>query len=255
MTKPSPAVIRRIYAAILSISIILAAVCLMAACLSLYDSGNGAFSREAVAAAFSPISVPVYACLFLILLGFLVHRLFPGDDKRNTAEKSNRLTLQRLHRKTDLSACDEDLRRSVYLEQIRRKKHLAVAISLISAVFLVFLLYVLTGDRFLLPDITSSMKQAMLVLLPGLAVAFGYSIFAHYQIEKSMTREIELMKQAAKEAPAKASPSPAPSHINLLRTVLLLAAIILLVVGYFTGGTGDVLTKAINICTECVGLG
>jgi hypothetical protein len=106
-------------------------------------------------------------------------------------------------------------------------------------------------------DVTNAISNILqlALLLPGLAVAFGYSIFAHYQIEKSMTREIELMKQAAKKAPAKASPSPAPSHINLLRTVLLLAAIILLVVGYFTGGTGDVLTKAINICTECVGLG
>jgi len=40
-----------------------------------------------------------------------------------------------------------------------------------------------------------------------------------------------------------------------VRCVLVCAAVVLLVYGYLAGGTADVLTKAINICTECVGLG
>ncbi|MBR2311262.1 MAG: thioredoxin [Oscillospiraceae bacterium] len=36
---------------------------------------------------------------------------------------------------------------------------------------------------------------------------------------------------------------------------MLCVAVVCILVGYFSGGTEDVLTKAVNICTECVGLG
>ena len=255
MPKLSPALVHRIYAVILSVSILIAALCLMGGCLSLYDSGNGAFSREAVAAVFAPIALPVCLCPVLALLSFPLHWLLPVETGKKKVEKDNRLILQRLRRKADLTACSPDLCGKIQLEQNIRKKYHTISITLIGAVFVIFLAYVLSGDRFLLPDITFSMKQAMLVLLPCLAAAFGYSLFAQHQGEQSLLREIELMKQAVREAPAKEIPSPTTDNINVLRAVLLLAAVALLMVGYFTGGTGDVLTKAINICTECVGLG
>ncbi|MBO5767765.1 MAG: thioredoxin [Clostridia bacterium] len=40
-----------------------------------------------------------------------------------------------------------------------------------------------------------------------------------------------------------------------MRISLLIIALFLLVYGYIIGGTADVLTKAVNICTECIGLG
>ena len=36
---------------------------------------------------------------------------------------------------------------------------------------------------------------------------------------------------------------------------ILAAAVLLLIWGFVSGGAADVLTKAINICTECIGLG
>ena len=39
------------------------------------------------------------------------------------------------------------------------------------------------------------------------------------------------------------------------RLVVFCAAVALIVVGVLNGGVGDVLMKAINICTECIGLG
>lgn len=41
----------------------------------------------------------------------------------------------------------------------------------------------------------------------------------------------------------------------LVRTVLLIFAAVMIVVGIFNGGMGDVLAKAVRICTECIGLG
>ena len=42
---------------------------------------------------------------------------------------------------------------------------------------------------------------------------------------------------------------------NILRVIVLMAAVLLIVLGIANGGLWDVLVKAINICTECIGLG
>ena len=257
MSNKTIGMIRRVYGILLTISILIAAVCLMAACLEIYDGGNGTFSREAVAAAFSPIAAPVVLCLALVLLSFPLNLLPQEAGKRKTV-RNNRLILQRLHSKADLGACDAVLRDAVAAQQKCRRLCRSVTLGLLAATFLIFMIYVLTGDRFLLPDITTSMKQAMLVLLPCLAVTFGYGIFAHYRSEKSILAEIDLMKQAVKEAPAEPEANAeleVKMNVNTLRTAITLVAVAVLLFGYFTGGTADVLTKAINICTECIGLG
>ena len=45
------------------------------------------------------------------------------------------------------------------------------------------------------------------------------------------------------------------SRVGLVRTVLLIAACAMVIAGVMNGGMWDVLVKAINICTECIGLG
>lgn len=48
---------------------------------------------------------------------------------------------------------------------------------------------------------------------------------------------------------------PVSRKTMLLRYSVLGVALVCIVYGFFAGGTADVLTKAVNICTECVGLG
>ncbi len=44
-------------------------------------------------------------------------------------------------------------------------------------------------------------------------------------------------------------------NIKITKLIVLGVAIIILVMGAIWGGYADVLTKAVNICTECIGLG
>ncbi len=44
-------------------------------------------------------------------------------------------------------------------------------------------------------------------------------------------------------------------RIHILRWALLVAALALIAAGIANGGLRDVLYKAKNICTECIGLG
>ena len=60
--------------------------------------------------------------------------------------------------------------------------------------------------------------------------------------------------KASKNA-VRMKPQAEPKHVNTLRAVVVIAAVLLIIAGILNGGALDVLVKAINICTECVGLG
>ena len=136
--------IHLLYGILLSAMLVITGICLCVACAGIYFSGEQPFSREAVAAAFRYIAVPVYVCIALAVGGLILDALFPAESKK----------------------------------QGSRKK----------------------VDR---------------------------------------------------------SPAPAKQEHKLLylRLALLGVGIAIFAYGFFAGGTADVMTKAVNICTECVGLG
>ena len=71
-----------------------------------------------------------------------------------------------------------------------------------------------------------------------------------------MQQEIELLKKAPSSGnELDTSNSVIDSKMHVIQTVLLIVGLGFLISGLLTGGTADVLTKAINICTECIGLG
>lgn len=147
MTKETKMRILRVYSILLGVVIVIAALCLMAGCLIIYNSGHQPYSPEIVAQTFSKISIPVFLCIAMIILGFVLNFL--------------------------LSPVDE-------------KKEKKVA------------------------NITKELSEADIL-----------------------------------EA----------KRIKVTRYCILGVAILFLVYGLATGGIADVLAKAINICTECIGLG
>ena len=42
---------------------------------------------------------------------------------------------------------------------------------------------------------------------------------------------------------------------KVLWAALLIAALLLIILGIANGGAGDVLAKAVKICSECIGIG
>lgn len=53
----------------------------------------------------------------------------------------------------------------------------------------------------------------------------------------------------------KTSAATTDNKTKITRLVILGVAIAVLILGFAFGGYADVLTKAVNICTECIGLG
>lgn len=259
MTTERKRRIRLVYGILLSAVIVVTGVCLMAACIDIYRSGDHPYSRAAVAAHFKPIAGPVYLCLAMVIGGFLLDLFLPSGKKKQVPGKQDEVFLKRLREKADLEGCSESLRAAISVQQKRRSvcRNLCAAVMAVCA--LVFLAYALDGSHFLMPDINGSMIQAMYVLLPCLIIAFGCAVLNTYFSRASIRKEIGLLKQAPASKPAGEEKS---AHTELrrkrlaaLRFAVLALGIGLLLYGFFTGGTADVLTKAINICTECVGLG
>ena len=246
--------LRRIYGIALSIVIILAGICLMVACVGIYRSGDEPFSRQSVTAAFSPIAIPVYLCLLMVLAGFALKIFCPAPAEKTTAAKQLSVILKRLVARADLDNCSSELKEQIAKEQILRKKQNFICALILTLSAAVFLSYALDSSHFHPSDINSSMIGAMRILLPCVAVSVAACICLVSMRRKSMLRQIELLKQCPKKDAPQAE-SIKPDHSKKIKYVLLAAGIALTLFGFFTGGTADVLTKAVNICTECIGLG
>lgn len=260
MTDKTKQRIHLVYSIVLSVLLVIAGVCFIVACVGIYNSGDKPFSREAVAAAFSGIAVPVYLCLALVIGGFILDGFLPGEKKKTAAQKQYRVILSRLHAKLDMDSCDGAVHRAILAQQRSRKLHKIISAVLLVLGSVIFLSYGLNSGNFHQSDITGSMVKAMYLLLPCLAVPFGYGVFSAFYARASIRKEIELVKQAIAAGAQTNTPKAAPVRGNtkpllILRCALLGIGIVILVYGFFAGGTNDVLTKAINICTECVGLG
>ena len=263
MTQETKKRIHLAYGIVVSAVSILAGICLIAACLNIYYSGVAAdagqiYTRQIVAESFAKIAIPVYSCLALVIGGMILNLVLPPEKAKVKPEKNFPRILRRLHEKADLEACNEDLRKAVAKEQKRRKELLHLCtFGLVTALVLVLDYACNTGNWG--TNSTPSMVKAMYVMFGTLMVPFILTVFATYRNRKSIAKEIELMRQAAAQAP-KAVETAAPkvnrSRAAIIARIAILAiGILLVVLGACNEGTADILTKAVNICTECVGLG
>ena len=258
MAKETTLRLMRIYRIVFSVVIVIAGLCLIAGCINIYNLGDHPFSREVVAETFSGIAIPVYLCLGLTIISFVLEAVLPSQSKKPAMRQAYRSILERLYLTRDINQCDEGLRNQILALRKNRKLHSIIRTIVLILSSIAFLIYALNGSNFHSTEINSSMVRAMWIMIPCLAVSFGYALFATYNNEKKLQKEIELVKQISTTETASTSEEKT-SYYNrkeqVLRYSLLGIGLFCFIYGYVSGGTVDVLAKAINICTECIGLG
>lgn len=255
--------IHMIYGIALSAVIVIVGIRFILGCYELYTTGKAAggqiYSRAAVAEAFRPMAISTYLCLVLVIGSFILHYALPYQPKKRPMEKNRQLILQRLQAKTDLNQCDPELQHGVARQQNARLLHITISTVLLVVAAAAFLAYVCRPSIWpAISEITATMVQAVFALLICMAIPTGYFIFTAYFCRRSLDKEIELMKQASKQAPRQ--PITVTSRKNAqtllaVRYLILGLAIAFVIAGYTMGGITDVIGKAAKICTECVGLG
>ena len=243
---------------ILTAATILLLVLLAWQCLDIYLVGNSPANLDANGLHIQSVyrsddviarlnGLRIWAIGYLVLLVVVLAGI-PGTAGKGSAipmEPDNRLRLM----KKKLSELPEAANK----EEILRKKIVYGTVAVIAVCAALSLVFLLNRDNFTSWDLEMVMGQMLLHTLPWIVVAFAAVIVASVFCRRSIEREIGLLKgvsgSKAPEANAK------PSRLPYVRIALYALAIVLIVLGINNGGMRDVLIKAINICTECIGLG
>ena len=114
--------------------------------------------------------------------------------------------------------------------------------------------YLANQNHFTSWDLEAVVGDMLLHIIPWMIVALAAAYLALLLHAKSCDKECAILKSSSSsKAPAK--PVQKGSRNRLLRPALYFVAIVFIVLGVMNGGLKDVLVKAINICTECIGLG
>ena len=257
MKKDTVKGIRLVYGIVLSVFAVIAGICLIAACIGIYRSGGEQiYTAQKVVEAFSKIAVPVYLFLALLLGSFIVDLSLPVESNKKKPEKNYAAILDRLLEKRNVENCDPALKEAIGYQRKLRKQNKILSLLLLAAGSISFLVYGVNPANFHQTEINGSMVKAVTLLLCLLVIPFIFAVFTAYHTKKSLQKEIELVKQIPVGDYQSAAPAKSCGCKKFpVSVVVLVLAVILLVYGFYAGGTADVLTKAINICTECVGLG
>ena len=242
---------------VLTAATILMLVLLAWQCLDIYLVGNSPANLDENGLHIQPVyraedvmarlwGLRIWAVGYLALLA-AVCVLVPGGVRKGAIamEPDNRLRLMK-KKLTDLpepARAEEALRRKIWYGT-------GAFVAICAGLSLVFLL---NRDNFISWDLEMVMGRMLIHTLPWIMAAFGAVLAASFFCRRSMEREINLLKgisgTKAPEAVGK------PSRVGYVRIALYAVAMVLIVLGIHNGGMRDVLIKAINICTECIGLG
>lgn len=250
-----------IYGIMLSTLIIVTGICFIVSCVDIYRSGNRPFTYESINEHFMAIIVPVILCIVGIVGGMIIS-FFPLEKPKIKGIIDTGITLKKMSAKIDISKCDEETQKQITKERKLRLFSNIFCIDAIIVSLIVSLIYTLNKNNFPAADINGEMINAMLFVIPCTIVSLA-SIFATILIgNASYVRELNLVKAsfkiAKKDDISSQQIADSDQHEKMLfgvRLTIFVLAVAFIVIGIFNGGMADVLQKAINICTECIGLG
>lgn len=216
-------------------------------CMALYrQSTKPLFSAEKVTQSFQQTAPVLIGCLSLIVLSFLLRMGHPMQSPAVPLSAENRLRLM----KKRISALPPQA-------QQEEKKRLFVGILAAGGVLFCIvwcLVFLLNRENFRSWDLDLVMGHMLLHTVPAMIGAGLILYIAVFYCDRSREKECRLLQGISREMPAPCNDKK-PVSIAVIRIAILSAALLFIVLGAMNGGLQDMLSKAIKICTECIGLG
>ncbi len=267
--------IRYFYGIFLSVfTAILGALFIAVAVGILSDGGwaQGAYTRDLVAERLFPVSIVFYIWIAAIIAGFVLSLVYPYKEEPVKIPQEG-ATLRRLSARIpqgDGEKYEEGMR---CLRDEHRNRLIAYIIcaAICFACALASAIYLLQPANFKGIAANEAMLKMMLWVLPCVAVALISCVWVTLYERNSHLREINALKRLM--ASYKGNPviqadvrkNSAIAAIKKffsnkytligIRAGVAAIAVTFVILGVFNGGARDVFIKAINICTECIGLG
>lgn len=258
----SRAKLARASAWLLALSTLLTAGLLIAQCIQIHEAG--AFSREIVRVRLEGLAWAGALWLALLAGTLLLKHINRKENPLRTSAETRlsakavpeevrlRLLLMRAE-KTDAMRAEE-----------RRRRMARGACAGICAVCSVMAArYLANPAHFASRELESVIGRMLWHIAPWIFVGFACAILCECVRGRSFRREIELAARSPERASFKNAQTDSGASREkrarlaktAARAAMFALAVVLLALGAANGGMRDVLVKAINICTECIGLG
>lgn len=248
---------------VLSVATVLLLLLLAWNCLDIYLTGTSAgnldenglyiqnvYRADDVAKRLS--SVLFWGVLYAVLVLTALSVLSKAAERKvlPDIEPDNML---RLLKKRTGALPEEALAQERYRKKVRLSALLAVVLCIVMC-----LRYLLDGSNFTSWELEVVMAKMLLHILPWVVLGFAIAFAATYACRRSIKTEAALIKASAEKKPADAAEKKDKTKkitTAKVQIALYLLAAVLIVLGIDNGGMRDVFIKAVNICTECIGLG
>lgn len=263
-------IVRLVSGAILSALTLALGLILIWQTLDLYVSGNAlgftgqVYSIDRVSQRLAIVTPIFFVWIAAIIACFVLWEVFPYESKR-TALKDDCYALNRMKKKMPSSAPQglEKEFKNVKREEliILIVKLCCLALCLGGAIYSI--VYLSIPSNFPKQDVTGEMIKMVQHLLP--CVLGSLILICAVNIYESSSAKRQLKDVAKLTAGQKKGNSKLLGLINSVvsgkyfklgvRIALGCLAVTFIILGIFNDGMHGVLVKAINICTECIGLG
>ena len=262
MSAKTKNIIRIAYKTVMSVMLAVSGILLICSCVSIYNLGDRPFTTENISNAFSKIAVPIYATAILALVGFAFTVFGPHKGESSKSAQNKKKTAERLDAKLDISLCSDEIAQEIknVKKRIRVSRTIIISVSIIALI--PAMVYVLLPSSYTM-EYNESVIRACLWILPCALVSATAHIILSYLDSANYDKLISAQKLAIASGAKKAScidnvkseSNTSKRIILALRVAVLALSVVFIIDGITNGGFSDVLIKAINICTECIGLG
>lgn len=216
------------------------------------------YTRERIAEQFARIALPFFGSI-----GFMIAGLVLGikDSARHASVNDNEDIRDLLAFRIQDST--EEIRK----ERKRQKWLLAGGWTGFGLCMVPVLIYITDPGHFPQNDLEVMFSSLLFSILPWTVLGLGCLLLFSFLRSRSMVREAVLLKErlagdhAEKNIPSEREGEQGSEDkrrkrlLMWVRIAVLAAAAAMIIAGALNGSLRDVLVKAINLCTECVGLG
>ncbi len=269
MTEKKANTVRLVYKIVLSVlTAVVAALFIMQVCRIYF--GVGSYTRALVISYLKQIAVPFWLWIAVIFIGFVLWEVLPPEGKQKYGQDV-RYSLYRLKKKLPVKAEGDLLQDAAAVAKY--DKILKIIWAICAAACVIFaaagLTYLLNFDNFPAQNLIPEMVNAVINVFPFVICAFalciGASIYSGYSAKKQLPHLKRLAALGKAESPEynkvervyykAVAAVQSDAFTWTMRAIIFVIGVILVILGVSNGGAGDVLGKAINICTECIGLG
>ena len=254
---------KKIYLILQSVLCVLLVILLTASAVSIYSEGKALktedpmasiYTREKAAEKFKPIAPLFFGAIGLTVAGWILAIKDENAEKPvRDVELTRNLTVERTAQPNEAMKKEQEKQRKLYWG----------GWALFALCMIPIGLYVSNGRHFPDGDLEEMIALLAFHIFPWIVLGLACLALSSVLREQSMLREITAAQTRIKEEkesgikpePKAGTPAGNAKAKRTLQIIVAIAAVVFIILGVCNGSAKAVLTKAANICTECVGLG